>query len=46
MGKGACITKMSAVRNHLRNTIKEKNQTEREKGGGVKDMELSELLEI
>ena len=45
MGKGACITKMSAVRNHLRNTIKEKNQTERERGG-VKDMELSELLEI
>ena len=36
MGKGACIKRMAAVRNHSINTIMEKNK--RGKGCRVKDM--------
>ena len=47
MGKGACITRMGAVRNYSTNTIMEKKQIV--EGGvvwrwGVTDMEFSGVL--
>ena len=43
VGKGACITRMGAVRNCSTNTIMEKNKR---RGGVVKDMEFLGVLEI
>ena len=43
VGKGACITRMGAVRNYSTNTIMEKNKG---RGGVVKDMEFLGVLEI
>ena len=40
VGKGACIKRMSAVRNYITNTIMEKKNSK----GEVKDIEFSGVL--
>ena len=40
MGKGACITRVGAVRNYSTKTITAKKK----QAGGIKDMEFSRVL--
>ena len=42
VGKGACITRMGAVRNYSTNTIMEKNK---QNGREVRDLEFSGVSE-